>query len=266
MKAEIADVSHVFRGLDGRVIPVLDHVNLKVEPGELVAIVGPSGCGKTTLANMLAGLEVPMTGSVTVNSSQPRPGDKQISYVLARDSLLPWRTALDNAAIAMEVHGVAPAERRQRAQSALASVGLAGFEDHYPAQLSHGMRQRVALARSFATRPQLLLMDEPFSALDAQTRYAVHDIFLGLWSQNRTTAVLITHDLSEAVGLANRVVVMTRRPGQIKAIHDIPLASPRSMARLQGDPQFHSIYERVWQDLRAEFIEESASPAEMTAG
>jgi NitT/TauT family transport system ATP-binding protein len=208
---------------------------------------------------MLAGLEQPEVGTVDVGGRPPRSGDPSVGYILARDSLLPWRTAIGNAALAMEIRGEPPAARLERAQAALRAVGLGGFEEYYPAQLSHGMRQRVALARAFAAEPQVLLMDEPFSALDAQTRLAVHDLFLTLWDRMRMTAILITHDLTEAVGLADRVVIMTRRPGRIKAIHRIDLARPRSMARLQGDPDFHRIFGQVWLDLQEEFA--SNNPA-----
>jgi NitT/TauT family transport system ATP-binding protein len=259
MKAVIHGVSHAFDSTDGGTVEVLAGIDLEIESGELVAIIGPSGCGKTTLANMLAGLEQPEVGSVAIGGRPPRAGDPSVGYVLARDSLLPWRTAIGNAALAIEIRGEPPAARLERAHAALRAVGLGGFEEYYPAQLSHGMRQRVALARAFAAEPQVLLMDEPFSALDAQTRLAVHDLFLTLWDRMRMTAVLITHDLTEAVGLADRVVIMTRRPGRIKAIHRIDLARPRSMAKLQGDPDFHRIFGQVWLDLQEEFSGNNAT-------
>jgi NitT/TauT family transport system ATP-binding protein len=254
LPVEAANVGHSFPSTTGSVTEVLTDVNLSVGGGELLAIVGPSGCGKTTLLNMMAGLDQPESGSVTVFGQTPRAGDPRLGYVLARDSLLPWRTALGNAELALEMHGVGRGERTRKAREALAALGLAGFEDHFPAQLSQGMRQRVALARSFGAEPRLLLMDEPFSALDAQTRLAVHDMFLGAWERHRMTVVLITHDLTEAVGLSDRVAIMTRRPGHIKAIHHIDLPRPRSVIALQGDHRFHAIFERIWQDLQEEFV------------
>jgi NitT/TauT family transport system ATP-binding protein len=253
VRVEVSGVSHAYFDAEGNAAQALDIVDLDVRDGEILAIIGPSGCGKTTLLNMLAGLVRAKTGQIVLDGVPPRAGDSRVGYVLARDSLLPWRTARGNAELAMELHGVPPRERTERARASLAGLGLAGFEDHYPAQLSHGMRQRVALARSFAAQPALLLMDEPFSALDAQTRLVVHDIFLSAWEHHRMTVVLITHDLTEAVGLADRVAVMTRRPGRIKAIRPVILPRPRSMLELQGDHRFHRIYELVWRDLQAEF-------------
>lgn len=248
----VAGVSHHFSSPDGATFTALDGIDLDIKDGEFVAIVGPSGCGKTTLLNMFAGLEAPESGSLTVLGETPRAGNPEVGYILARDSLLPWRSALSNAGLALELQGVGTKERKARAAEALDVMGLGDFHSAYGAQLSHGMRQRVALARSFATRPRMLLMDEPFSALDAQTRLTVHDAFLRAWEKHRMTVVLITHDLQEAVGLADRVVIMTKRPGRIKAIHSIDLPRPRSMASLQGDDRFHQIYEAIWNDLRDE--------------
>ena len=174
--------------------------------------------------------------------------------MLARDCLLPWRRAVDNAALGLECMAPKP-KRQELALAALRSMGLATFESAYPAQLSQGMRQRVALARVFAAAPHLLLLDEPFSALDAQTKLSVQDAFLRVWQQRAMTVVLITHDLGEAVALADRVVVMTRRPGRIKAIHRVDLERPRSAIQLQGNSNYHRICEAVWRDLRDEFVE-----------
>lgn len=255
----VSGVSHGFDTPDGGRVVALDDVDVNVEQGEFVAIVGPSGCGKTTVLNMLAGLEMPERGHVTVRERAPRAGNPEVGYVLARDCLLPWRTTLANAALALEVYGVGRKEREQRARESLKLLGLAGFEDSYAAQLSHGMRQRVALARSFAAKPDVLLMDEPFSALDAQTRMHVQDEFLRAWGRGDMTVVLITHDLTEAVGMADRVVIMTRRPGRIKSVHKVNLPRPRTMMDLQGDDTFHQTYEAIWRDLR----EEVATDTEM---
>jgi ABC-type dipeptide/oligopeptide/nickel transport system ATPase subunit len=167
---------------------------------------------------------------------------------------VPARRALANAAIGLEVRRVSKRERERAAREALAAVGLADFETAYPAQLSQGMRQRVALARVFAVKPETLLLDEPFSALDPQTRIAVQDAFLGLWQERRTSVVLVTHDLSEAITLADRVVVMSRRPGRLKADHRIDLPRPRSAAELRSTPAFHALYERIWLDLKDEVM------------
>src|SRR6266851_3797205 len=238
----------------GQARQALIDIDFEVAEGEFVAVVGPSGCGKTTLLNVLAGLEDVQQGTVSVLGGDPRAGRRDVGYMLARDCLLPWRKALDNAALGLELQGVDAKTRRGRAAAALSSVGLAHAGGSYPAQLSHGMRQRVALARVFAAAPSLILLDEPFSALDAQNRVLIQDTFLTVWERQRTTVVLITHDLSEAVCLADRVIVMSASPGRIKGIHDVRLSRPRSASELQGTPEFHRIYEAVWADLRAEVV------------
>jgi len=238
---------------------VLDDISMLVNAGELVAIVGPSGCGKTTLLNVMVGLEVPVIGAVTVFGHRPYLGDPDVSYVLARDALLPWRTALANVALGMEVRGVPRRTRETRASSALAAMGLGGFENHYPAQLSHGMRQRVALARALATQPKLVLLDEPFSALDAQTRLTLQDGFLRAWEATAQTAVLVTHDLNEAIVMADRVVIMTRGPGRLKAIHNVAIPRPRHVMELQSDSAFQSLYMTLWRELGEEVAAVSGS-------
>jgi NitT/TauT family transport system ATP-binding protein len=230
---------------------VVDDVSLNVAAGEFVSIVGPSGCGKTTLLNLAAGL-LPADvakGTVSVGGKAPRRGNRDIAYMLARDALSPWRTALGNAELGAEIRGVPAKERRARARGLLETVGLKGFEDAYPKALSQGMRQRVALARTFGLDSPILLMDEPFGALDAQTKLQLEDVLLGLWQQHRRTVVFITHDLSEAVSMSDRVVVMTRRPGRIIADMKIPLGRPRSVRALQKDQAYHRLYAEVWTKL-----------------
>jgi NitT/TauT family transport system ATP-binding protein len=241
----VRDISHSFAGG----LAVLSHVDLNVARGEFVAIVGPSGCGKTTLLNLMAGLLPVQSGALTVNGRTPVAGNREVAYMLARDALLPWLTARQNAEFGAMIAGQTAEERRERASSLLAKVGLASFEDAYPKALSHGMRQRAALARTFCLQSPILLMDEPFGALDAQTKLQLEETLLGLWQSERRTVVFITHDLSEAIALADRVVVMSGRPGRIVAIIDIPLARPRSIRLLQRDPQFHAIYSNVWETL-----------------
>ncbi|MBN9076271.1 MAG: ABC transporter ATP-binding protein [Rhizobiales bacterium] len=230
---------------------VVDDVSLEIKAGEFVSIVGPSGCGKTTLLNLAAGLlpaEV-ARGTMLVGGKPPRKGNRDIAYMLARDALSPWRTALGNAELGAEIRGVPAGERRTHARELLDRVGLKGFEDTYPKALSQGMRQRVALARTFALDSPILLMDEPFGALDAQTKLQLEDVLLGLWQQQKRTVVFITHDLSEAVSMSDRVVVMSPRPARIIADIDIPLERPRSVRALQKDPLFHRIYAEVWARL-----------------
>lgn len=249
---EVKGLSHAFLA-SGSVTVALQDIDLTVADGEFVALVGPSGCGKTTLLNIIAGLEHHTEpGTVTVNGQEPTIGDPTVGYMLARDCLLPWRRALSNATLALEIQGLSRTERRRRAMEALASVGLESFVKSYPAQLSQGMRQRVALARVFACYPSLLLLDEPFSALDAQTRITVQDAFLDVWQRQRATVLLVTHDLSEAVALADRVVVMSRGPGRIKFSYVVDLPRPRSASRLRMDRRFHAAYDAVWAVLRDE--------------
>ena len=228
-----------------------DNISLHVASGEFVSIVGPSGCGKTTLLNLAAGLLPPefARGTIRVGGLAPVRGNRDIAYMLARDALCPWRTALGNAELGAEIRGVAPDIRRARALDLLAKVGLKGFEHAYPKALSQGMRQRVALARTFSLDSQILLMDEPFGALDAQTKLQLEDVLLALWQREQRTIVFITHDLSEAVSMSDRVIVMSARPGRIIADVPIGLGRPRSVRALQKDPVYHELYARVWSKL-----------------
>ena len=232
------------------VVAVAD-VSLTVRTGEFVSIVGPSGCGKTTLLNFAAGL-LPQgvgSGGFTVGGKPPAEGNRDIAYMLARDALAPWRTALENAELGGEIRGVPAAERRARALDLFDKVGLKGFENAFPKQLSQGMRQRVALARTFALTSPILLMDEPFGALDAQTKLQLEEVLLQLWQRDGRTVLFITHDLSEAVTMSDRVIVMSSRPGRIVADVPITLPRPRSVRALQKDPAFHELYAHVWSKL-----------------
>ena len=236
---------------DGRA-QVLADVSLHVADGEFVSLVGPSGCGKTTLLNLCAGLVAHTgTGTIAVAGGAPREGNPKIGYMLARDSLLPWRTALENAAFGVRVRGVPAPERVERARAMLAEVGLAGYEQALPKALSHGMRQRTALARTFAMDSPLLLMDEPFGALDAQTKLQLEDLLLRLCQQHRHTVLFVTHDLAEAVAVSDRVVVMSSRPGRIIADVPIDLPRPRSIRELQKAPHFHELYATLWSHLES---------------
>lgn len=233
----------------GTTNPVLavDRVSLSLRPGEFVSLVGPSGCGKTTILNLLSGLlSDAYEGEVRVLGKPPRSGNPDIAYMLARDSLLPWRTALGNATYGMEIRNVPKAEREALALNLLARVGLRDFSDKYPKALSHGMRQRCALARTFALDSPVFLMDEPFGALDAQTKLQLEDVLMDLWSAAKKTVVFVTHDLAEAVALSDRVIVMSARPGRIVADVPIDLPRPRSVRALQKDHRFHELYAHLW--------------------
>jgi NitT/TauT family transport system ATP-binding protein len=234
---------------------VLADVSLNLADGEFVSLVGPSGCGKTTLLNLCAGL-VKHTGAGTIRvaGAAPCEGNPQVGYMLARDSLLPWRTALDNAAFGARVRGLPAAECHARAKAMLAEVGLAQYEQALPKALSHGMRQRTALARTFAMDASLLLMDEPFGALDAQTKLQLEDLLLRLCQQHRHTVLFVTHDLAEAVAVSDRVVVMSSRPGRIIADVPIDLPRPRSIRELQKSEHFHRLYATLWSHLESGWV------------
>lgn len=260
------NVEHVFHASTRTAAPVqvLERTELTIEGGEFVALVGPSGCGKTTLLNMVAGLLEPSTGDVLLGGRPPKLGDPSVGYLLARDSLLPWRTAVENVALPLEIRGVSRHKRLAIARQSLADVGLADFADAYPSQLSHGMRQRTAVARTLSTDPDILLMDEPFSALDAQTRLLLQEQFTTLWERIRPTVVFVTHDLGEAIALADRLIVMTSRPGKIKADLEIDLGRPRHVVGLQGNKDYHDLYQEVWnvfQDEVTAQIPSTGSPA-----
>ena len=231
-------------------------VTLKVSPGEFISIVGPSGCGKTTILNYAAGLlpaDTLSAGSITVFSQKPTIGNKKLGYMLARDSLMMWRTALRNAEFGAEARGMREKERRERAMHLLEKVGLKGFENSYPKSLSHGMRQRVALARTFCMDADMLLMDEPFGALDAQTKFQLEELLLSLWQESQRTVLFVTHDLAEAIALGDRVVVMAPRPGRVLADIPVDLPRPRNLRALQKTDLFHELYKQVWSTMEEGF-------------
>lgn len=256
---DFSGVTHTFAGG----MQAVTDVSLSVRAGEFVSIVGPSGCGKTTILNLLAGLLPLQTGVMTVAGRPPRAGRHDVAYMLARDSLFPWRTALQNAMVGSEFRGVKESEGRPRALEFLKRVGLERFTDNYPKALSHGMRQRVALARTFTLKSPVLLMDEPFGALDAQTKLQLEDILMNLWNEERRTVVFITHDLSEAVTLSDRVIVMSARPGRIVDDVAIPLPRPRSVRALQRDPLYHELYAKVWGRLEVA-VEQASLESEIS--
>lgn len=233
-------VSHQFGD-----VRVLDNINLSVARGEFIALVGMSGCGKTTLLNLVAGLLQSDGGQIIVAGEPIRGPRPMTGYMFARDALLPWRTALENVAYSLELRGVAKDVRRERAHAWLERLGLAAAADKYRSQLSQGMRQRVALGRTLAIEPDLLLLDEPFAALDAQTKQELQPRFLELWEGSGTTVILVTHDIDEAIGMADRVIVMSRGPGRIAEDVAVTLPRPRSIADLVDDPTYRALRHRV---------------------
>ena len=238
---------------DSRVL-ALDSVSLTIPAGQFVAVVGPSGCGKTTILNMLAGLLRPTVGTVLRHGKPVDGPSKDIGYMLARSALAPWRTARRNVELGLEIRGVPRSQRAAQANRLLERVNLSAFGDRYPSQLSQGMRQRAAIARTFAIDPDLWLMDEPFGALDAQTRLIVQMQFLELWAETGKTVILVTHDLEEAVLLADRVIVIGARPGYIKSDTLIDLPRPRHIDELRFDHRFADIEHQIWKELRDELV------------
>ncbi len=246
---ELRNVTVTFRAGGERLVRAIDQVDLDIARGEFVAIVGPSGCGKTTILNLIAGLFSPSTGDVRHNGQIIKGPAHDIGYMLARPALAPWRTARQNVELGMELRQVPRSERKVRALRLLDGLRIAQFADAYPAQLSQGMQQRVAIARTLAVDPRLWLMDEPFGALDAQTRLAVQSEFLRVWEGTGKTVVFVTHDLSEAVLMADRVVVMTARPGRIRGSHAVELPRPRRLSELRFDPTFVATERAIWDEV-----------------
>ncbi len=233
----------------------VEGADIAVAPGEFVAIVGPTGCGKSTLLNVVAGLLKPAAGAARVNGAPVEGVSAPCGYLFQQDALMPWKTARDNVAVALEPQGVERGAALARAQDWLKKVGLAAFGDRYPHQLSGGQRKRVALAQMLIRDPQILLMDEPFGPLDAQTRALMGDLLLDLWSADRKAVLFVTHDLEEAIALADRVVVMSAGPAAgIVSHHQIDLSRPREINEVRLDPRFHAIQRAIWNDLREEVL------------
>lgn len=245
----------------GRVVgafTALDSINLDIEDGEFVAVLGPSGCGKSTLLDLLGGLSQPTSGEIWLDGKPIKGASLDRGVVFQQYALFPWLNALDNVAFALEAKGMSKAERREIAKRHLALVGLDGFDERYPHQLSGGMKQRVALARSLAHDPSVLLMDEPFAALDAQTREMLQAEVLRIWEQSRKTVVFITHGIDEAIYLSQRIAVMTSRPGRIKQIIANPLSGRSPSEDVRASPEFGRLRHEVWTLLRDEVSQAAA--------
>ncbi len=256
---EVRNVFKVFvaRGDRGgrRAFLALHDVNLLIEPGRFVSFVGPSGCGKSTLLNMVAGLVRPTEGVLRYKGA-PIPGvNTDVGYITQDDNLLPWRTLRENVEVALEFRGLPANHRREQAAKYIAMVGLSGFEHHYPHELSGGMRKRTALVRTLIYEPDVILMDEPFGPLDAQTRVILQDELLKLWYGTGKTILFVTHDLVEAIALSDQVVLFSRAPGTIKRIYQVPLPRPRDVFHIHAHPSFAEFYDRLWRDLKEEIIE-----------
>ncbi|MFL9824990.1 ABC transporter ATP-binding protein [Rhodoplanes sp. SY1] len=249
------DLTIAFRLADRSVFTAVREATLSVADGEFVAIVGPTGCGKSTLLNAAAGLLTPAAGAVEIFGAPLSGLNRSAGYLFQADSLFPWKTAIENVAIGLEVAGTAKQEARAEAARWLARVGLGGFADRYPHMLSGGQRKRVGLAQVLIRHPKILLMDEPFGPLDAQTRQIMGNLLLELWSSDRKGVMFVTHDLEEAIALADRVVIMSAGPAaRIIGDWTIPLARPREVAEIKLDKAFHDLHREIWAVLRDEVM------------
>jgi NitT/TauT family transport system ATP-binding protein len=261
------DATVAFRLADARLYTAVEQARLAVDEGEFVAIVGPTGCGKSTLLNIVAGLLRPASGMVRI-FERPLTGlNRDAGYLFQADALFPWKTALDNVAIGLEVSGVPRAHALERAQAWLTSVGLAAFGNRYPHMLSGGQRKRVGLAQVLIRDPKILLMDEPFGPLDAQTRQIMGNLLLQLWTTDRKAVLFVTHDLEEAIALADRVVIMSAGP-RARIIGDwrVPLSRPRDISEVRMEEDFHALHREIWGVLKDEvmkgYAQSSQAPVE----
>ncbi len=251
---ELRGVTKRFLSPSGAAFTALRDLHLSVGPGEFCAVVGPSGCGKSTTLALVSGLEPPSLGEVRVRGQLVSGVERQVGYVFQRDAVFPWKNVLDNVAVGPRFRGIPAAEATARASEWIARVGLAGFERYYPHQLSGGMRKRLALAQTLINGPRILLMDEPFSALDVQTRALMENELLDLWGATGASVMFVTHDLEEAIALSDRVVVLTAGPGTVKVDHRVDLERPRNIAEIRFQRRFVELYEEIWKDLRDEVL------------
>jgi NitT/TauT family transport system ATP-binding protein len=238
----------------GEILSALEDFDLSIAPGEFFAIVGPTGCGKSTTLGLIAGLAKPQAGEVTLFDAPVEGVDRRVGFVFQQDAVFPWRNVLGNVMAGPLFRGVPKDQAEATARDWINRVGLKGFEDHHPHQLSGGMRKRVALAQTFINNPQVLLMDEPFSSLDVQTRELMQEELLQLWAQAKSAVLFVTHDLDEAILLADRVAVLTTRPARVKSVHTIDLPRPRDVAKLRYDERFIAIARNISDDLREEVL------------
>jgi len=251
---ELHEVTKRFVSPNGKSFTALRDLELTVAAGEFCAVVGPTGCGKSTTLALISGLEPPSVGTVRVFGEPVKSVGRRVGYVFQRDAVFPWKNVLDNVAMGPRFRGVDTEQANADARQWIARVGLDGFERYYPHQLSGGMRKRVALAQTLINHPKILLMDEPFSALDVQTRALMENELLDLWASTGSSVVFVTHDLEEAIGLADKVVVITAGPGTVKGTYKVDLPRPRNIAEIRFLPRFIELYEEIWNDLRDEVL------------
>jgi NitT/TauT family transport system ATP-binding protein len=252
------DLRHISKSFHkhSSIIEAVRDIHLTIERHEIVAVIGPSGCGKSTLLNMIAGLYPPSRGQIVYKGRKVEDLNTDVGYMTQKDNLLPWRNVRDNVAFPLELAGKSKAERAERAGKVIEHVGLEGFEDRYPSELSGGMRKRACLARMLLYGAETALLDEPFAALDAQLKLAMHDLVLKLSAENKQPVILVTHDLMEAVTLADRVLVCTRRPATVAHEQRIDLARPRDVLNVRFSNEFKGYYDALWERLRVEYEED----------
>jgi NitT/TauT family transport system ATP-binding protein len=238
--------------LHGRGVSALDEVTFGARRNHFTSVVGPSGCGKTTLLRLVSGLVGPSAGRVLYQGRDVFGLNRDVGFVTQDSNLFPWLTAIENVEFPLAIRGVASPERRARAREWMERVGLQGFESHYPFQLSGGMQKRVAIIRTMIYDPDVILMDEPFGSLDAQTRMALQALLLEIWERRKKTILFVTHDLVEAISLSDTIVVLTRRPGRVKEIYPVPLRRPRNVFEIYGEPRFSEAYAHLWGHFKTE--------------
>ena len=253
-RIDVRGLSKTFQ-LAGTAIEAVRDVSFSVRRGEFVALLGPSGSGKSTVLNMIATLIRPSGGQILIDGKPVISGKATsgVGYVFQRDTLFPWRTVADNIGYGLQLSGVAPAERKERVAASVAQAGLRGFENAYPSALSGGMRQRAALMRTLVVEPQILLMDEPFGALDTHTKIDMHDVLLRIWEREQQTVLFVTHDLGEALTLADRIILFSARPGRIKDMFEVDFARPRDAVKVRETPRYAELFQHIWHSLGEEF-------------
>ena len=254
-RIEVRGLSKSFQ-LGGTTLEAVNDVSFAIRPGEFVALLGPSGSGKSTVLNMIATLIRPTRGEILIDGTPvvPHRATPGVGYVFQRDTLFPWRTVAANIGYGLELAGVPKAERDHHVTAAIDQAGLRGFGGEYPSSLSGGMRQRAALMRTIVVEPRILLMDEPFGALDTHTKIDMHDVLLRIWEREQQTVLFVTHDLGEALTLADRIILFSARPGRIKDSFDVDFPRPRDAVRLRETPRYAELFSRIWHSLGEEFI------------
>jgi NitT/TauT family transport system ATP-binding protein len=244
-------ISKIYRS-KGKNVLSLKNVNLPVQQGSFTTIIGPSGCGKSTLLKIIAGIALPYEGHLSYKGREISSINTNVGFVTQDSNLFPWLTLIENVELSLKIRGVSKQKRRQEAQRFIDTMELSGFEKHYPFELSGGMQKRCSIIRTLIYDPDVILMDEPFGPLDAQTRLLLQDELLRLWENNKKTILFVTHDLTEAIALSDKVVLFTKRPGTVKRIFDVPLKRPRNVFEIHNEKGFTDLYHEIWHSFRSE--------------